>query len=647
MIKLAWVLPTIVTILLIEGSFHWIFSVPVPFLAMLTSVTIAGAFGGQRSGLIAGIFAALFVVHAHVEQFGPTSLTGGVFQVLIGSALFLLTGILLGRLKDQRDAGIRSLRDIEQELRASLQIETQEKGSQSARVAESEAQLKTAIRIAGIGHFRFCPKSGDCTFCSEQHAAHFGLTSEEFRTHTTGPNPELFYIHADDHHVVENAIQQIKTGETQVFEYRGLRPDGEIRNIREIVEPISDEYGNVVEEVGTSIDLTELREAEMRASQSQRMEAIGTLTGGVAHDFNNLLAIILGNLELALESGQKDHREDLIRNAVRATNRGAGLIKNLISFSRRSHLEPKRINLNQLVQNTLDWGKRVMPTTIDTKTSLMDDLWEVSLDATSAENALINILLNARDAMPDGGKVTIETANMTVGEEYLSERGEDVEPGLYVMLAITDTGHGIPADKIEKVFEPFYTEKPVGQGSGLGLSMVQGFIKQSGGAIRVYSEVGVGTTFKLFFKACDVPATEPQVEVREHPQPSGEGFRILVAEDEEEVMYILKSVLEDAGYVVTTAGSGDEALEVFKASGPFDLLLTDIVMPGTHQGPALAKEIRMIDPDLPCIFLSGYASEATVHGNGLKPSDIRLMKPANRNDLLVAVSKALKRENSP
>ncbi|MBU2357966.1 MAG: response regulator, partial [Alphaproteobacteria bacterium] len=246
-----------------------------------------------------------------------------------------------------------------------------------------------------------------------------------------------------------------------------------------------------------------------------------------------------------------------------------------------------------------------------------------------------------RDAMPDGGKLTIETANVRVGDEYVAERDEDIEPGRYVMLAISDTGHGIPKDKLEKIFEPFFTDKPVGLGSGLGLSMVQGFVKQSGGAIRVYSEVGVGTTFKLYFKAALYGSSKPEAVVVDPSYAPVGKASILIAEDEEEVMRILSRTLRGAGYVVTTATSGDEALNVFKTSGSFDLLLTDVVMPGELLGPALAKAARQIDPDLPCIFLSGYASEATVHGNGLRPSDIRLMKPVSRTDLLSAVAKAI------
>lgn len=544
-IKLAWVLPTIIAVLLIEISRHMGFSIPVPIFIIIVCVIIAGSIGGQSSGFIAGVVATLFLVRAYFEHFGPPALTGSVPQTAIGSMMFILTGTLLGRLRDQRDSNIRALRETEKNLETSLHKEMAKNGRQAAVVAESEARMKTAIRIAGLGHFKFNAITGMCVFCSNEHAAHFGLTPDEFRTTTAGPDPELYYVHSDDRHIVRSAIRLLKSGEAQVFEYRSLHPDGEIRYIHEIVEPVFDASGKVVEEVGTSIDLTELRRAEMRLRQSQRIEALGTLTGGVAHDFNNVLAIILGNLELVLENDRQDDWKNQIQAAIKATLRGADLTKNLLSFSRRAHLVPKRLNLNQLIQNTMAWGARVLPETIVIENSLMAGLWDVELDAASAENALINVLLNARDAMPGGGKVTIETANMRIGDEYVSDRDEDIEPGRYVMLAISDTGHGIPSDKFEKIFEPFYTDKPVGQGSGLGLSMVHGFIKQSGGAIRIYSEVGVGTTFKLYFKATAQTATQPQRQVGEQPNPLREQAAVLVAEDEEDVMHILKRILED------------------------------------------------------------------------------------------------------
>ncbi len=639
--SLVWALPSVFVILLIEISMHSGFVVPVPFLALFVCVAMAGAIGGVGAGSLAAIMASAFIVQAHWEGYGPATLTGTVASVGLGIALFVLVGVLLGRLKNQRDYAMRELQKQREQLRSSLLSETAEKLKHAAQVFSSDMRLQNAVRIAEIGHYSFSAETGDCLFCSEQHAAHFGLTPEEFVLKTAGQGPRLEYVHKDDRERVATAINAIGVGAPQMFEYRAFRPDGEMRYIREMEDAITDEFGNHVESVGTSIDLTDLREAELRLRQSQKIEALGTLTGGVAHDFNNLSAIILGNLELALEQGPTDDWEDLINEAINATKRGAALTKNLLSFSRRAHLEPTKLDLNQVIQSTMTWAGRVLPATIDIENSFMAGLWDVELDVGSMENALINIMLNARDAMPNGGKITIETANMRIGDEYLAERNEDIEPGRYVMLAITDTGSGIPYEDFEKIFEPFHTNKPVGKGSGLGLSMVHGFVKQSGGTIRVYSELGVGTTFKLYFKALARGAADivPAKVISQFPS-SGRA-EVLLAEDEIGVMIVVRRILEGAGYSVTAASSGDEALKLFQESDHFDVLLTDVVMPGQLQGPELAKEIRTLKPEFPCIFMSGYAAEATVHGNGLLPSDIRLMKPVGRVDLLQAVAQAL------
>ena len=648
MTRLAWALPTLLTILLVYTTAFTGFNLPVPFFIIIVSVMIAGAFGGQRTGLIAGCLASLFVIQSYFAAFGPQTLTGGWTQVALGSMLFLFVGTSLGRLRDQRDNSIKSLRSTEEKLRIALKQETEISERQTIKSAVSEARLETAVRLAGIGHFSFEPGTesygrgtGYCKYCSVQHALHFGFTPEEYQELSSDKVKQLSLIHPDDHALFLEALHQLDLGKPQNFEFRALHRNGEVRFIHQIEEPVFDKSGTIIETVGTSIDLTDLRSAEAGSRQSQRIEAIGTLTGGVAHDFNNLLAVILGNLELSLQVPDDVERIELIESAIKATLRGADLTKNLLSFSRRAHLEPSRQNLNKIVQHSMNWGTRVLPATIEIENSLMAGLWDVEIDPTSAENAILNILLNGRDAMPDGGKMTIETSNVWVGDEYVAERDEDIEPGRYVMLAISDTGHGISENKLEKIFEPFFTDKPVGLGSGLGLSMVQGFVKQSGGAIRVYSEVGVGTTFKLYFKAAEFGSKKTRILSEEQSPLIDGSASVLIAEDEDEVMRILSRILRDAGYAVTSAVSGDEALEVLKASGPFDLLLTDVVMPGELLGPALAKAARQLDPDLPCIFLSGYASEATVHGNGLRPSDIRLMKPVGRTDLLNAVSKAI------
>jgi CheY-like chemotaxis protein len=256
-------------------------------------------------------------------------------------------------------------------------------------------------------------------------------------------------------------------------------------------------------------------------------------------------------------------------------------------------------------------------------------------------------LLNARDAMPQGGKLTVETANVRIDEEYVDTRYEDIDPGRYVMLAVSDTGHGIGKADLEKIFDPFFTTKGPGHGSGLGLSMIQGFMKQSGGTVRVYSEPGVGTTFKLYFRALTVDQDTIQSEKNKPVQPVSSGARLLLVEDEPGVLDVLTTVLTKAGYEIETATTGDDAYIKFAADPTFDLLLTDIVMPGSRKGTDLAKDLRKAWPHLPVIFMSGYASEATVHGNGLRPEDIRLMKPVRRSELIDAVETALARVSTP
>ncbi|MEH6647487.1 ATP-binding protein [Sulfitobacter sp.] len=378
------------------------------------------------------------------------------------------------------------------------------------------------------------------------------------------------------------------------------------------------------------------------ARRAQKNESIGQLTGGVAHDFNNLLAVILGNLELLSEDDDPAAQKEMIDAAITATLRGADLTKNMLAFARQAPLNSQVLDLNKVVREAKNWMARAFPASIVVQTSLLAGLWPIETDRASLESALLNLGLNARDAMAGQGNLTIETANVRIDEAYVDNRKEELPPGRYVMLAVSDTGTGISNAVLGSIFEPFFTTKPPGSGSGLGLSMTVGFMRQSGGTVQVYTEVGQGTTFKLYFPAADATSEQRAVPVRDEFHATGSDTRLLLAEDEDDVRKTLVAILERAGYQVTATASGDEAFAVFEANPTFDLLLTDIVMPGILQGTGLAKELRLRGPDLPVLFMSGYASEATVHGNGLRPEDIRLMKPVQRVDLLAAVAAALK-----
>jgi CheY-like chemotaxis protein len=314
----------------------------------------------------------------------------------------------------------------------------------------------------------------------------------------------------------------------------------------------------------------------------------------------------------------------------------------MLSFARQAPLTPTNVDLNQLIRNMHKWILPTLPSIIDVRTSLHAGLLPIMVDVSSAENGLLNLILNARDVMADGGKLTIETTNIEIGEEHYDFRGEKITPGHYVMLAVSDTGEGIPPSNMVKIFEPFFTTKAVGSGSGLGLSMLEGFMKQSGGATSVYSEQGIGTTFKLYFPAStDAPDQSNLEETPKELNRMDKKSTILLVEDNAEVLKAIRTTLLKSGYRVLSAASGDAAMKIFNDEPVIDLLLTDIVMPGKMQGTTLARALRDLRPNLPVIFMSGYAREATVHGNGLHPEDIRLMKPVRREELLSAISKAL------
>ena len=312
----------------------------------------------------------------------------------------------------------------------------------------------------------------------------------------------------------------------------------------------------------------------------------------------------------------------------------------MLSFARLAPLCPEPLDLNQVVEGTRKWGGRVLPASIDLKVVLADDLWSVDADVRTVENTLLNLLVNARDAMPNGGQLTIETANVQADASYLNLQMEELEPGNYVMLAVTDTGSGISKEQQSRVFDPFFTTKGPSEGTGLGLAAVQGFMKQSKGMVHLYSEVGEGTTFKLYFPqgttvaaAENTPVSPPEV------MPVGT-TTVLLAEDEPELRELITSVLRSAGYLVHPAETGDAALRIYEEVGPFDILLTDIVMPGEVMGPQLARLLREKQPGLRAVFMSGYPNEAKVHGNGLRPEDIRLTKPVAKAKLLEALAAA-------
>jgi signal transduction histidine kinase/CheY-like chemotaxis protein len=385
--------------------------------------------------------------------------------------------------------------------------------------------------------------------------------------------------------------------------------------------------------------------AEDALRQSQKMEAVGQLTGGVAHDFNNLLTIIIGNLEIAqrnLEAwneGAEDRLKRVVNNAMRGAYRAADLTKRLLAFSRRQPLDPKPIDVNKLIAGVSEFLRRSVGERTEIETVGAGGLWKVEADPGELETAIINLVVNARDAMTDGGKLTIETSNAFLDENYC-RRHSDVRPGQYVQIAVTDTGAGMSADVVDRVFEPFFTTKTAGQGTGLGLSQVYGFVKQSGGHVKIYSEPGEGTTVKIY-----LPRLVRDVRVEDEPEvdfaPGRSNATILVIEDDDDVRAYVVEILRELNYRVLDARDAEAALALVEQKKPqIDLLLTDVVLPGLN-GRQAADRILALQPRAKVLFMTGYSRNAIVHQGRLDPGVELIQKPLTQNALATRIGDML------
>jgi PAS domain S-box-containing protein len=384
-------------------------------------------------------------------------------------------------------------------------------------------------------------------------------------------------------------------------------------------------------------DITELRESEARLRQAQKMEAVGQLTGGVAHDFNNLLGVIMGNAEiLADRVGESDPQLGAI---LRATRRGAELTDRLLAFSRRQALAPKSVDLDELILGMTDLLARTLGETILITATKTPELWRAAADPGQLENALINLAINARDAMPAGGKLVIETANMPLRDMTLAER-HGVSTGDYVSLLVTDSGHGMPPDVLARAADPFFTTKGVGQGSGLGLSMVEGFARQSGGFLTIESSPDAGTMVKVVLPRAE-EGPEPATSGRKAQEPKARGETILVVEDDPDLRGLAVSILNHLGYRVVEAEDGRAALEILRKQEPIDLILTDVVLPGGLSGPELVTKCRGWQPGVRVLFMSGYATDLLGDRDRPDAAGELLNKPFHRAELAERVRSAL------
>ncbi len=437
-----------------------------------------------------------------------------------------------------------------------------------------------------------------------------------------------------DHEKTWAAVQRLAQGEAVTnFEHSVLHADGS----RSLISWTGEPAGEIFHIVGRNV--TEQRAAEEALRQSQKMDAVGQLTGGIAHDFNNLLQGITGSLDILqkrVDQGRLGELDRFVAGAMGAANRAAALTHRLLAFSRRQPLDPSVVRANPLVASMEDLLRRTMGERIELKLALTDALWLTLCDPHQLENAVLNLAINARDAMPDGGTLTIETANAYLDNEG-SGRQRDVRPGQYVCISVSDTGTGMSQDTIAKAFEPFFTTKPTGQGTGLGLSMIYGFARQSEGFTKIYSELGQGTMVKLFLpRHLDeaVPDEDAKAPPAEITHSAGE--TVLVVEDEPLVRGLIAEVLTELGYATLEAGDGPSGLEILQSKKRIDLLITDIGLPGLN-GRQVADAARVLRPDLKVLFMTGYAENATLALGFLEPRMAMITKPFAMEALMAKV----------
>ncbi|CAO4163690.1 histidine kinase [Methylorubrum populi] len=440
---------------------------------------------------------------------------------------------------------------------------------------------------------------------------------------------------------VRDAVREHREFASEILNYR---KDGSSFWNALFVSPVFNRSGDLVYFFGSQLDVSRRRDAEESLHQAQKMESLGQLTGGIAHDFNNLLQVMSGHNEVML--ALLDHPTlDMARmrragEAVRAaTERAAKLTHQLLAFSRKQRLEGRILNLNGLVENMSEIADRTLGESIVLKTALAADLWTTRIDPTQAEVALLNVLINARDAMPNGGTVTVKSENLLIEDEDTALY-KTVPPGAYVVVSVTDTGIGMPQEILARVMEPFFTTKGEGKGTGLGLAMVYGFAKQSGGSVKIYSEVGHGTTVRLLFPASDQKAEEEaKPTIRAADRHGTE--TVLVVDDRPDVAAVAGTILEDFGYKVIVVDSPRTAIEILDSEARIDVLFTDLIMPGGMNGVMLARAARERQPKIKVLLTTGYA-EASLERTDAGGTEFEIInKPYKRMELARRVRRVI------
>ena len=449
----------------------------------------------------------------------------------------------------------------------------------------------------------------------------------------------------EDRQNVERLLSEALGGTTSFFEFKPVS-EKNTRYLSSSFVPIKDEHGRVQRLMGITLDITKNKFNEIALRRAQKMEAVGQLTGGIAHDFNNILGIIMGNLEiLKMILKGNDKANILIEKAHKGTMRAADITRHLLRFSRIETIKTIPTNVNTIFENIDELIARSLTVSIEVQTQLSENLWPVNVDPGDLEDAILNLSLNAKDAMPEGGTLIIETSNKLLDDDYVA-LNPGSSSGEFVMISISDDGIGISEDLIDKVLEPFFTTKELGAGTGLGLSMVYNFVKRSGGHIKIYSELGKGTTFNIFLpRAHSEAKIETNKVLASTELPRGKET-VLIVDDEEALVDIATKNLQMLGYKVLTAANAQQALNVIEDNKSIDLIFSDMIMPGEIDGYQLADRLLKIDPRYKILLTSGFTKQ-----RGERPIDDnkymnelvnkRLHKPYNQSELALAVRRVL------
>ncbi|MGE0158240.1 MAG: response regulator [Gemmatimonadales bacterium] len=517
---------------------------------------------------------------------------------------------------------------VKRELAASRNRAAKREAEDAAR--REQWRLAMAVEASGAGVFEHSVPPGPDTYHSPRWAEILGYTAADLPSFEDFDAWFVAQLEPDDAAVVLPAYEDFIDGRAKSFdmEMRLRHRDGRWIDVRidaRAVERTS--TGSASHVVGVMLDLSERRSLEAQLRQAQKMEAIGRLAGGIAHDFNNLLTVIYTSGEFVLQTLEPETpaREDMVE-VLNAAKKAGALTGQLLAFSRNKPISPRVMNLNSVMADMGRMLQRVVGTDIEISTTLAPDLWNVRADPGSIEQVITNLAVNARDAMPDGGELTIETENTELDDVYGTVHGAHIPAGEYVVIAVSDEGIGMDQETQRRIFEPFFTTKGVGKGTGLGLSTCYGIVKQAGGHIWVYSEVGRGTTFKVYLPRAAEAATDTPRESREREDLTGTET-ILLAEDDDRVRQVVVRVLTGLGYRVIATPNGAAALaECRETDIEFDLLLADIVMPEIG-GIQLAREAVVLRPGLKVLYMSGYTPNAMVRRGELEPGANMLQKP--------------------